>query len=158
MPTASRPAPTLTYFWFGVAAAITAEVVLFGARYVDRKAAETATVIFIPISLFIVCCYAIFVYQSYAWLRDRGAKLPRGPWEAVLVHLIPFYNLFVMFRWPREVLRALQVTVSQDRLAPWWPGVAILSGFVLGKLSATVGCLLIGAGLHSVARGLQEAP
>lgn len=158
MATALRTSRIFIPFWIGVAAATTAEAVILGTRLVDRQAAEQARVTYLLFALFLFGCYLAFVYRAYAQVRSLQCdRVPRTAGEAVISHLIPIYNIAFMVRWPRELLRAVAADNAAPEPAPWWPGIALVCGFLIGAVTVGGAGLVVGLVLARVAREITDS-
>jgi hypothetical protein len=77
------------------------------------------------------------VYRFHAVLRAADPYYPTSPWKAVGLHFVPLYNVYWMYKWPR------QIAAFVNRRLPARP---------MSNVAATV-FLFLGVLVHRVADG-----
>ena len=86
-----------------------------------------------------------------------GWKHPISPARAVGFHFIPFYNLYWIFKWPREIANFVNARLHQPIMKPVAVGVAILAALVLRILDPGFGLILLFFPVSYVSECLRRA-
>ena len=120
----TRPTSSLPWIWFGFIFCFTFFVVevLFVVMSLEEKGISAPlTLIWLAGWIYWLIC----VRRIHLILEEltRG-RYPISPGEAALKHIIPFYNLVWIFKWPAEFSNYLN---SRGR-------VKIVSGYLIGAL------------------------
>src|SRR6266852_8027707 len=82
---------------------------------------------FISLVYWMVCVYEFHVILS----RATAGTYPVKPLRAAWFHLIPFYGLYWVFKWPRELARFVNSRLPAPLMKPERTGAAIFVAFVV---------------------------
>lgn len=81
---------------------------------------------FISLIYWLVCVYEFHVIL---WHQSAGGY-PIKPLRAAWFHLIPFYGLYWVFKWPRELARFVNTRLQLPFMNPDRTGLAVFAAFV----------------------------
>jgi hypothetical protein len=101
----------------------------------------------------LVCIYGIHVAMQFA----PGWQHPISPARAVGFHFIPFYNLYWIFRWPKEIALFVNQRLQAKVMKPLAVGLAILAALVLRILDPGFGLILLFLPLSYVCECVRRA-
>ena len=82
---------------------------------------------FISLVYWMVCVYEFHVILS----RATAGSYPVKPLRAAWFHLIPFYGLYWVFKWPRELARFVNSRLPTSLMRPDRTGFAVFTAFVV---------------------------
>jgi len=82
---------------------------------------------FICLVYWIVCAYEYHLILRQA----TSGGYPISPLRAAWFHVIPFYNLYWVFKWPRELARFVNARLPVPIMHPNRTGLAVLIAFVI---------------------------
>ena len=82
---------------------------------------------FISLVYWMVCVYEFHVVHS----RATAGSYPMKPLRAAWFHLIPFYGLYWVFKWPRELARFVNSRLPTPLMRPDRTGFAVFTAFVV---------------------------
>ena len=82
---------------------------------------------FISLVYWLVCVYEFHVVLMHA---SSGAY-PIKPLRAAWFHLIPFYGLYWVYKWPRELSRFVNSRLPAPLMRPERTGLAVFLAFVV---------------------------
>jgi hypothetical protein len=156
-----HPAPKLPAIWIGYVlgvATIVAELVAVALHPELAKEGGIPPLYLFLVSFlggvyWLVCIYGIHVAMRFA----PGWKHPISPARAVGFHFIPFYNLYWIFRWPKEIALFVNQRLQTKVMKPVAVGLAILAALVLRILDPGFGLILLFLPLSYVSECLRRA-
>jgi hypothetical protein len=82
---------------------------------------------FLSLVYWLVCVYEYHVVLS----RAPDGKYPITPMRAGWFHLIPFYGLYWVFKWPRELARFVNSRLQVPFMNPDRAGLAVFIAFAV---------------------------
>ena len=82
---------------------------------------------FISLVYWMVCVYEFHVILS----RATAGSYPVKPLRAAWFHLIPFYGLYWVFKWPRELARFVNSRLPTPLMRPDRTGFRVFTAFVV---------------------------
>lgn len=82
---------------------------------------------FVSLVYWLVCVYEYHVVLS----RATAGQYPITPMRAAWFHLIPFYGLYWVFKWPRELARFVNSRVQISFMNPDRAGLAVFIAFAV---------------------------
>ncbi len=93
--------------------------------------------------------YFMSVYRLHEILeRATDGQHPVKPWPAALFGLVPFYNLYWLFKWTGEIELLMNAVKKEERFDQNRPGLLMFGGYLLGifvpGLSQIVGFAVLG--------------
>jgi hypothetical protein len=131
--------PPLPQLWIGylfVLGAVAAEIV-FAETHPEIVNGGPVTpplylflVLFLGLTYWLVCIHRVHVVMQHV----PGWKHPISPARAVGFHFIPFYYLYWIFRWPKEIAGFVNLKLQQPAMKYQIPGIISLAAFVIGPL------------------------
>jgi hypothetical protein len=86
-----------------------------------------------------VCVHRYHVVMN----QIPGWKHPISPGRAVGFHFIPFYNLYWIFKWPKEIGIFVNGRLQRPVMKPVAIGIAVLAALVLRVLDPGFGLILL---------------
>jgi hypothetical protein len=86
-----------------------------------------------------------------------GWKHPISPARAVGFHFIPFYNLYWVFKWPKEIANFVNARLRAPVMKPLPVGIAIVGALVLRFLDPGFGLILLFFPLSYISECLRRA-
>jgi hypothetical protein len=115
----------------GIATMIAAYVAVSLHPELEKPGAIPPLYFFLPSFVggvyWLACIYRIHVVLA----QIPGWKHPVSPARAVGFHFIPFYNLYWIFRWPREIADFVNPRLPQPIVKPIAIGLSILAALLL---------------------------
>jgi len=157
----AAPLPQLPIIWIGYLFGIATIVAEFVAVTLHPELAKEGGIP--PLYLFLasfvggvywlVCIYQLHVVMAHV----PGWRHPISPARAVGFHFIPFYNLYWIFKWPREIANFVNARLHQPIMKPVAVGVAILAALVLRILDPGFGLILLFFPVSYVSECLRRA-
>ncbi len=153
--------PKLPTIWIGYllgVATIVAELVAVALHPELAKEGGIAPLYLFLVSFvggvyWLVCIYGIHVALKFA----PGWQHPISPARAVGFHFIPFYNLYWIFRWPKEIAVFVNQRLQTKAMKPVAVGLAILAALVLRIFDPGFGLILLFLPLSYVSECLRRA-
>jgi hypothetical protein len=153
--------PRLPLIWIGYllgVATIVAELVALGLHPELAKEGGIP-----PLYLFLVSFvggvyWFVCVYRYHVVMANApGWQHPISPARAVGFHFIPFYNLYWVFKWPREIAKFVNGRLQQPIMKPVAVGVTVLAALVLRVLDPGFGLILLFFPMSYVSACLRRA-
>src|SRR6202451_4897980 len=163
-PESARPpaaVPVLPMIWIGYLLGVATIIAEFVAVSLHPELAKEAGIP--PLYLFLVSFvggvyWFVCIYRYHVILKMMpGWKHPISPARAVGFHFIPFYNLYWVFKWPREIANFVNARLQQPIMKPVAVGVAILAALVLRILDPGFGLILLFFPVSYVSECLRRA-
>jgi len=159
---AGTPAlPSFPRIWIGYALAAATMVAEFIALGLHPELGKKGGIP--PLYLFLlsfvggvywmVCIYRLHVVMA----EIPGWKHPISPARSVGFHFIPFYNLYWVFRWPREISGFVNSRFEGAVMRPSAVGLAVLAALLLRLVDPGLGLVLLFLPISYVAELLQRA-
>jgi hypothetical protein len=100
-----------------------------------------------------VCIYRLHVVLA----QVPGWKHPIAPARAAGFHFIPIYNLYWLFRWPREIAIFVNQRLQRPVMKPMAVSVAALAALLLRVVDPGLGLILLFLPMSYVAECLRRA-
>jgi hypothetical protein len=100
-----------------------------------------------------VCVYHYHVVMAHV----PGWRHPITPARAVGFHFIPFYNLYWIFKWPREIATFVNGRLQRPVMKPVAVGVAVLAALILRILDPGFGLILLFIPMSYISECLRRA-
>jgi hypothetical protein len=153
--------PALPMIWIGYVlglATIIAEFIAVGLHPELEKAGGIP-----PLYLFLVSFvggvyWFVCVYRYHVILATvPGWKHPISPARAVGFHFIPFYNLYWVFKWPKEIANFVNLRLRAPIMKPLPVGIAILGALILRVLDPGFGLMLLFFPMSYISECLRRA-
>jgi hypothetical protein len=139
VPQHTASLPTL---WFGFALALLMIVVEVGETILQHG--ESTTVLFLILWLSGITYWLVCVYKIHKVLAALACgAYPISSAKAAWFHLIPFYNIYWVFRWPNQLARFLNSRGSEKRMPIGWPGFFLFLGLLVKGLDGGLGLLVM---------------
>lgn len=116
-----------------------------------------------PLYLFLVSFvggvyWFVCIYRYHVLLAQvPGWQHPVSPAKAVGFHLIPFYNLYWIFKWPKEIAQFVNTRLPRPVMKPVPIGVAVLMALVLRLFDPGIGLVLLFLPLSYISECLRRA-
>jgi hypothetical protein len=153
--------PQLPVIWVGYLlgfATIVAELVAVGRHPELAKQSGIPPLYLFLVSFvggvyWLVCVYRYHVVIAHA----PGWKHPISPARAVGFHFIPFFNLYWIFRWPREIANFVNQRLQRPVMRPVPIGVAVLAALILRILDPGFGLVLLFFPMSYISACLRRA-
>jgi hypothetical protein len=108
---------------------------------------------FVGFVYWFVCIYQIHVVLA----RVPGWHHPISPGRAVGFNLIPFFNLYWVFKWPREIAVFVNLRLGRKAMKSVAIGIAFLLALVMRLLDPGFGLILLFMPLSYVTRCVAYA-
>lgn len=164
MPQSGNPAaalPKLPMIWIGYllgSATIAAEFIALDLHPELAKEGGIPPLYLFLVSFvggiyWFVCIHRYHVILAHV----PGWKHPISPARAVGFHFIPFYNLYWIFVWPKEIARFVNERLRAPVMKPVAIGVAILGALVLRVLDPGFGLILLFLPMSYISECLRRA-
>ena len=143
----TKPFPKV---WLGYVV-LTLYVLLVGLFLPEDAQFETADKVIIRVGSLIVLAYWLFCIHRLHWViaEITNNKYPISPGKASGFHLIPIYNLYWSFKWPRELGRFLRIESDRKTQVGTWLGVIVCLGLLLSSVLIGYILLFLAAGIVS---------
>jgi Domain of unknown function (DUF4328) len=163
-PQSENPAanlPRLPVIWIGYLLGIATVVATFIAVELHPDLAKEGGIP--PLYLFLVSFvggvyWFVCVHRYHVILGQvPGWKHPISPARAVGFHFIPFYNLYWVFKWPKEIARFVNERLHGPVMKPLPVGIAFLGALVLRLLDPGFGLILLFFPLSYISECLRRA-
>jgi hypothetical protein len=164
VPQSANPAatpPKLPVIWIGYLLGIATVVAEFIAVALHPELAKDGGIP--PLYLFLVsfvggvywfaCIHRYHVVLAHV----PGWKHPISPARAVGFHFIPFYNLYWVFRWSKEIATFVNNRLRAPVMRPIPVGVAVLGALVLRILDPGFGLILLFFPMSYISECLRRA-
>jgi hypothetical protein len=144
------PAPTLPklpVIWVGYLLGVATLAAEFVALSLHPELAKEGGIP--PLYLFLVSFvggvyWFVCVHRYHVILaKVPGWKHPIAPARAVGFHFIPFFNLYWVFKWPKEIARFVNIRLGSPVMKPVPVGIAVLGALVLRILDPGFGLILL---------------
>ncbi len=108
---------------------------------------------FVGFVYWLVCVHQYHVVMAHV----MGGKHAISPARAVGFHLIPFYNLYWVFKWPLEIAKFVNARLGSPIMKPVAVGVAVLAAFILRILDPGFGLILLFIPMSYISECLRRA-
>jgi hypothetical protein len=162
-PEYPRPqaAPAMPMLWIGYALGLATIIAEFIA--VDLQPELLKARVIPPLYLFLISFvggvyWFVCIYRYHVILAAvPGWKHPISPARAVGFHFIPIYNLYWVFKWPKEIARFVNVRLHAAVMKPLPVGIAILGALVLRVLDPGFGLILLFFPMSYISECLRRA-
>lgn len=141
-PPPSRVTTGVPYYWVGYFLAI----VFFAVFSVEVAVGRTLSPGITPGTLFFGLVGGTFwmfcIHRFHRILREATAGThPISPADAVFYHFMPVYNLYWIFKWPKEFADSVNRYVPVDQRMPRFLGLLFLLGVLIsGSLTGVSPC------------------
>ncbi len=131
--------PPLPQLWIGYLlgiATIAAELVVVTLHPEFAKGENVIPPLYLFLAIFIgwvywlVCVYRYHVVMAHV----PGWEHKISPARAVGFHLIPFYNLYWVFKWPQEIARFVNWRLQKPIMKPQMVGLAVFAALIVRLL------------------------
>ena len=153
--------PRLPMIWIGYLLGIATIVAEFVAVGLHPELAKEGGIP--PLYLFLVsfvggvywfvCVYRYHVVMAHV----PGWRHPISPARAIGFHFIPFYNLYWMFKWPREIANFVNGRLQGPVMRSVPVGVAVLAALALRILDPGFGLILLFFPMSYISECLRRA-
>jgi hypothetical protein len=153
--------PPLPIIWIGYLLGVATIIAEFVAVSLHPELAKGGGIP--PLYLFLVsfvggvywfvCIYRYHVILSMV----PGWKHPISAARAVGFHFIPFYNLYWVFKWPKEIASFVNFRVRTSMMRPTPVGVAVLGALILRVFDPGFGLILLFFPLSYISECLRRA-
>jgi hypothetical protein len=144
---ASQPPPRLPIIWIGYVlgvATIIAEYIAISLHPELEKQGGIPPLYLFLMSFIGGVYWLTCIHRVHAVLAQvPNWKHPISPARAVGFHFIPFYNLYWIFKWPREIANFVNSRLSQPIMKPVAVGIAILAALLLRLIDPGFGLILL---------------
>jgi len=94
---------------------------------------------FISLVYWLVCVYEFHVVLQHA----ASGSYPIKPLRAAWFHLIPFFNFYWAYKWPRDLARFVNSRLPSPWMKPERTGAAILLAFIVFLIDRGFGMILL---------------
>jgi hypothetical protein len=139
--------PQLPLIWIGYLLGLATIVAEFVALSLHPELAKEGGIpplylflaSFVGIVYWLVCIHRYHVVMA----QVPGWKHPISPARAVGFHLIPFYNLYWVFKWPQEIAKFVNGRLHQPVMKPVAVGFAVLAALILRLFDPGFGLILL---------------
>ena len=108
---------------------------------------------FVGIVYWLVCVHRIHIVMN----RIPGWTHPISPARAVGFHFIPLFNLYWIFKWPREISLFVNKQMQLPLMKPVLVGVTLLLALALRVIAPGPGLLLLFMPLSYVVKCIRTA-
>jgi Domain of unknown function (DUF4328) len=116
-----------------------------------------------PLYLFLVSFvggvyWFVCIYRYHVILANvPGWKHPISPARAVGFHFIPIYNLYWIFKWPKEIAKFVNERLRAPVMKPVAVGVAVVGALVLRLFDPGFGLMLLFFPMSYISECLRRA-
>ena len=119
------------------------ELVSLTAKDPGTRDLYTLAMVLVGIIGFVYWC--VCVYKLHKTLLELTSDhYPVSPAAAAGFMLVPFYNLYWMFKWPGEIINLINTRTGSQKYRPWVAGLYLLLAMLIGRaIDGSLG--LIGA-------------
>ena len=164
LPESARPPaalPTLPMIWIGYLLGVATIIAEFVAVSLHPELAKEAGIP--PLYLFLVSFvggvyWFVCIYRYHVILgMVPGWKHPISPARAVGFHFIPFYNLYWVFKWPKEIANFVNFRIRGNIMRPTPVGIAFIGALILRFFDPGFGLLLLFFPLSYVSECMRRA-
>lgn len=144
--------------WPGYLIGLAFILIASGEMIVDRTAAEQETLLTYVTWLVGLAYWLFCIHRFHRVLRESsGGAYPISPARAAGFHLIPFYNLYWLFRWTNTAAGLVNARISSAFMRRGWTGGLLLAGFVLARFDAGLGLIALFAVAQLIRRDIRRA-
>jgi hypothetical protein len=163
-PESTRPpasVPALPLIWIGYLLGVATIISEFVAVSLHPELAKGGGIP--PLYLFLVSFiggvyWFVCIYRYHVLLAAvPGWKHPISPARAVGFHFIPFYNLYWVFKWPKEIANFVNFRMRANMMRPTPVGIAVLGALVLRVLDPGFGLILLFFPLSYISECIRRA-
>jgi hypothetical protein len=155
------PIPPLPLIWIGYLLGIATIISEFVAVSLHPELAKDGGIP--PLYLFLVSFvggvyWFVCIYRYHVILAlVTGRKYPISPARAVGFHFIPFYNLYWVFKWPKEIAVFVNFRMRSNMMRPTPVGLAVLGALILRVFDPGFGLILLFFPLSYISECLRRA-
>jgi hypothetical protein len=150
VPQSGNPAvnvPKLPVIWVGYLLGVATIVSEFVAIGLHPELAKEGGIppLYLFLASFVGGVYWFVCVHRYHVILAHvpGWTHPISPARAVGFHFIPFYNLYWVFKWPKEIAKFVNSRLRSPVMKPIPVGVAVLGALVLRILDPGFGLILL---------------
>ncbi len=153
--------PKLPVIWIGYLLGVATIVAEFIAVDLHPELAKERGIP--PLYLFLVSFvggvyWFVCIHRYHVILANvPGWKHPISPARAVGFHFIPFYNLYWIFVWPKEIAKFVNQRLRAPVMKPVTVGVSILGALVLRLFDPGFGLILLFLPMSYISECLRRA-
>jgi len=153
--------PALPMIWIGYLLGVATIIAEFVAVSLHPELAKEAGIP--PLYLFLVSFvggvyWFVCIYRYHVILAMvPGWKHPISPARAVGFHFIPFYNLYWVFKWPKELANFVNFRMRANIMKPTPVGIAFIGALILRFFDPGFGLLLLFFPLSYVSECMRRA-
>ena len=153
--------PALPMIWIGYLLGVATIIAEFVAVSLDPELAKHGGIP--PLYLFLISFvggvyWFVCIYRYHVILALVPAwKHPISPARALGFHFIPFYNLYWVFKWPKEIARFVNFRMRANVMRPTPVGVAVLGALILRIFDPGFGLILLFFPLSYVSECIRRA-
>lgn len=153
-------------FGFGLAIVLFVSEVVWGAqRLLSRGTPESQSAGGYAAALTLVgaivsTAYVLHCISTYHYIVGdvEGWSHPISPKWAVRFHLIPVFNVYWNFKWPKEIAKFVNWRMQSHRMSGELVGAVVLLGFLIaGLVDVSIGLAVILCGFAYISRCLRDA-
>lgn len=145
--------------WIGYLFALAFLLVVIVETTLDPSSADRVT----PASF--LASLAGFIYWLFCVRRlhqvvaeATDGRHPVPPSRIVVGHILPFYNIYFLFRWPNAIADFVNARSGRRGIVKGWLGLILLVGFVVGRLiDGAIGQAIIFSVVLYLARRIGSA-
>lgn len=152
-------------FGFGLAIALFVLEIVWGAqKELARGAPGAQSAGGYAAALFFVgaivsLAYVLYCISAYHYVVNKvdGWSHPISPKQAAWFHFIPVFNLYWVFKWPREMARFVNWRMQSNRMSGILVGALVLIGLIGRFFDASIGLAVIVFAFAYISRCLRDA-
>jgi hypothetical protein len=97
------------------------------------------------------------VYRLHTVVHELKSDYDISPGTAAFSHLIPFYNLYWVFRWTNRLAEFVNGITQRNLIPHGWIGVILLFGVLLGRWDGSVSELVLFSSMIFLNARVREA-
>jgi Domain of unknown function (DUF4328) len=139
--------PALPAIWIGYALGLATIAAEFAAVELHPELAKEGGIppLYLFLASFVGGVYwLVCIYRYHVVMANvPGWKHSISPARAVGFHFIPFYNLYWIFKWPKEIAKFVNARLQRPVMKPVAVGVAVLGALILRVLDPGFGLILL---------------
>jgi hypothetical protein len=139
--------------WPGYVLAVSALIVEVGEGIFDpNSVTDQYTLLFLLVSLVNSSYWIFCIFRIHRVLAEASnGSYPIGPWKAVGLMFIPFFNLYWLFRWTNQIADFVNGQPGTARLLRNWPAGFLLLGLIItAKIDGSLGMPILYGTLHFI--------
>src|SRR5258707_11608588 len=115
----------------------------------NRELAKGADITAIPLEIYLptfvaVVYWLVCVHRYHVVLAHvQGWQHPISPARAVWFHLIPFFGVYWIFRWPYAIAAFVNQRINARVMSVWTPGVSLFIALVCRIFDPALGTAML---------------